>query len=87
MASFGNVEIFGKQYSQYLEKPLKKSVRIANFVGLSFGLSKFLYFTSYALLYYVGAKFISSDEKESGEDVFVTTFAMIHGAFAASQAA
>lgn len=86
VSSFGYDDLLLKEYDRLIEIPLKTNLRKAHCIGFWFGFSQFVQYGVFALLYWAGAMFSYHDPSTSGEDVFLATFAMMFGAFAAGQA-
>ena len=66
VASFGKEDQVLGNYALKLEKPLKMAFKKGNYSGLSFAFSQFVNFGIYALVFYVGALFITNPD--SGVD-------------------
>lgn len=86
VASFGYDNLLVKEYERLISFPLKTNLKKAHCIGFWFGFSQFVQNAVFATLYWVGARFSYDDPNTSGEDVFLATFAMMFGAFAAGQA-
>lgn len=86
VSSFGYDDLLIKEYDRLIDIPLQTNLRKAHCIGFWFGFSQFVQYGVFALLYWAGAMFNFHDPTTSGEDVFLATFAMMFGAFAAGQA-
>ena len=69
VASFSAEEKMLNMYSNKCEAPLKMGVRQGVVNGIGFGLSFFLLFCTYAIIFWEGAKFVQKG-KTSLADVF-----------------
>ena len=85
VASFGHSDLVVAAYAKSLDHIRKRAVRRANLQGFIFGLSQFLMFGVYSLLFWAGAMFVDKNG-ESGEDIFIALFAIMFGAWGAGQA-
>jgi ATP-binding cassette subfamily B (MDR/TAP) protein 1 len=85
VASFANEEQILEDYKTLLNGPLNKISKDAHILGGLFGFSQFVQYAVYAVLYYAGAQFMVH-YGESPENIFISLFAMMFGAFAAGNA-
>jgi ABC-type multidrug transport system fused ATPase/permease subunit len=86
VASFGHDYLIVKEYDRMVEEPIKQSFKKAQTIGFCFGFSQFVQNAVFALLYWAGAKFQVSEGVQDGANIFIATFAMMFGSFAAGQA-
>ena len=86
VASFGHDDMIIKRYDAYTDAPMKTSIRKAQCIGFWFGFSQFVQNAVFALLYWAGAMFQADDGTQNGENLFIATFCMMFGSFAAGQA-
>ncbi len=86
VASFGHDYLIIKEYDKMVEEPLQQSFKKAQTIGFWFGFSQFVQNAVFALLYWAGAKFQVSQGTQDGANIFIATFAMMFGSFAAGQA-
>lgn len=88
VASFGHDNLIVDEYTRYIDFPTRSAIKKAHCIGFWFGFSQFVQNAVFALLYWAGAQFVYhyADAGEDGEKIFIATFAMMFGAFAAGQA-
>lgn len=87
VASFGHDNLIISEYDNLIAVPTKTNLKKAHCIGFWFGFSQFIQYAVFSLLYWAGAKFAMNDSSiEAGEKVFLATFSMVFGAFAAGQA-
>ena len=86
VASFGHDYLIVELYDRYISSPFQSAVKKAHCIGFWFGFSQFVQNAVFALLYWAGAEFVYHDPAMTGDHVFMATFAMMFGAFAAGQA-
>jgi len=85
VASFGKEEKLLENYSLKLEKPLKAAVKKGNLSGIFFGLSQFVNFGIYAVVFYIGAIFIR-DIDLSFQGMLQSVFGIMFAAMGAGNA-
>jgi len=85
VASFGKEEKLLENYSLKLEKPLKAAVKKGNLSGIFFGLSQFVNFGIYAVVFYIGALFIR-DIGLSFQGMLQSVFGIMFAAMGAGNA-
>jgi ABC-type multidrug transport system fused ATPase/permease subunit len=83
VASFGHDYLIINQYDKLVEGPVKTSIKKAQCIGFWFGFSQFVQNAVFALLYWAGAMFQMNAGVQDGERIFIATFAMMFGSFAA----
>lgn len=86
VASFGHDDLLIKEYDTLIEGPVRTSYKKAQCIGFWFGFSQFVQNAVFALLYWAGAMFQKNEGTQNGENLFIATFAMMFGSFAAGQA-
>jgi len=85
VASFGKEDKLLENYSLKLQKPLKAAVKKGNLSGLFFGLSQFVNFGIYAVVFYIGALFIR-DIGLSFQGMLQSVFGIMFAAMGAGNA-
>jgi len=85
VASFAHDERIVARYNEHLEDPTAKGIKQAHIIAFCFGFSQFVQYGVWAVVYYSGAEFMYHFGT-TGDDVFVSMFALMFGAFAAGQA-
>ena len=79
VASFCNEEMFIKKFNEKIDGPMSESSRKGIISGFAFGLSQFLMFSFFAVIFYVGA--VLQDSQGVGiKEFFVSLFAIIQAA-------
>ena len=76
VSSFGYEDIIQRKYDDNLKEPLEIGVKKGNISGLLYGLSQFVMFIIFALIFYLGAVF-KRDNGLDLEDVFTAIYALI----------
>lgn len=88
VASFGREDNLLKSYNAKLDPPLRAAVKKGNGSGLAFGLSQFVMFGTYAVIFYVGALFTRDENiKLSFKNMFQSIFGVMFAAFGSGNAA
>lgn len=82
VSSFANESAIVERYRFKLKPIVKKSKLKAHLAGFFYGLSQFVQYAVYALMFWAGAEFIKNYDV-SGEDVFIAMFVMMFGTFGA----
>lgn len=85
VASFGREENLCHSFNRKLDPPLARAIRKGNFAGLAFGFSNLAMFCLDALVFYLGAVFISHNVLNS-KDFFTSFFAIMMAAMGTGQA-
>jgi len=85
VASFAREDKLLKNYSDKLAEPLKDAMVNAQKSGLAFGVGQFINFGVYALLFYLGARFIR-DDGLSFQGMFQSVMAIMMACMAAGNA-
>lgn len=86
VASFGHDYLIINEFDKMIEGPIRTSIKRAQCIGFWFGFSQFVQNVVFALLYWAGAMFQKDEGTQNGTNLFIATFAMMFGSFAAGQA-
>ena len=73
---------FIDKYSEKLVEPEKLIVKKGIIVGLAYGISQFIFFASFGILFYLGAIFVESNEGINPADVFKAITALLFAGMA-----
>lgn len=76
VSSFGYEDMIQHKYDAKLEEPLNMGIKKGNVSGLLYGLSQFVMFIIFALIFYLGTIFLR-DNNLSIADVFTAIYALV----------
>ena len=76
VSSFGFEGIIANKYDQKMVKPYSLAVRKGAFSGFFFGLSQFILFTIFGLLFYLGSIFVR-DTNATVDGMFTAVIAVL----------
>ena len=76
VTSFGSEGIIERKYSTYLEEPLQIGNKKGLMAGFFFGLSQFILFLVFGLIFYLGIVFMNSNNLQIA-DVFTAIYAIV----------
>jgi ATP-binding cassette subfamily B (MDR/TAP) protein 1 len=77
VASFGAEKRVIKMYSQKCQASMKQGIRSGMVGGLGFSFSNLMMYLTYALCFYVGARFVH-EGKSTFKDVFRVRYTHLH---------
>lgn len=77
--SFGVANTIAKKYDEKLVEPYELAKKKGNLAGIFYGLSRFVMFVNFAVIFYVGTLFVR-DYGVSFGDIFTALFAIMFAA-------
>ena len=77
VSSFGYEGIVAKKYDERMEEPYTLAVKKGNISGLLYGLSQFIMFLIFGLIFYLGAIFVRDNEDAELMDMFTAVYAIL----------
>lgn len=75
--SFGYEGIIAKKYDDRMEEPFSLAVQKGNISGLLYGLSQFIMFIIFGVIFFLGAVFVRDNDDAELLDMFTAVYAIL----------